>query len=95
MEDIRYKSSETHPLDDNAFVFSFSTKKIYNIKKGNMDICDYKEYGPCFNSNNENMISISGKMLENKMNTCKISNCLFEGMTIDYEINNGEKYFYI
>ena len=34
-------------------------------------------------------------MLVEKCYTCLISESYFEGMKIDYELNGGEKYFYI
>ncbi len=34
-------------------------------------------------------------MFEEKGNTCNISQSVFEGITSDYELNNGKQYFYI
>ncbi len=34
-------------------------------------------------------------MFEEKGYTCKSLLSLFEGITSDYELNNGEEYFYI
>jgi len=32
-------------------------------------------------------------MLDDKGNTCAAFNCVYDGITSDYEINNGEQYF--
>ena len=34
-------------------------------------------------------------MFKNQSNSCPISDSHFEGVTSDYELNNGEQYFYI
>ena len=34
-------------------------------------------------------------MMEDNANTCTISDSFFEGITNDYELNNGEQYFKI
>ena len=81
--------------DNNAFVFSFFTKKIYNIKIDKSAIMDYQNNGPCFYSNGDYIIYIPSKMFDDFSNTCNISSSYFEGMSMDYEINNGEKFFNI
>ena len=81
--------------DNNAFVFSCYNKKIYNIKKEQNAIMDYQNNGPCFYSNGDYIIYIPNKMFDDLSNTCSISSSYYEGMTMDYEINNGEKYFNI
>jgi len=81
--------------DNNAFVFSCFNKKIYNIKKEQNAIMDYQNNGPCFYSNGDYIIYIPNKMFDDLSNTCSISSSYYEGMTMDYEINNGDKYFNI
>ena len=89
-----FRSRNTSIVDNNAFVFSFSTKKIYNAKNDKCAIYDYSGYGPCFFGTTLNIFTIHSNMLEDKCNTCTISESNFDGMTINYELNNGEKYFY-
>lgn len=86
-----FRSRNSALKDNNAFVFSFSTKKIYNAKCNENVINDYSSCGPYFNGG----ISINSNMLQDKSNTYSIKNSYFEGMAIDYELNNGQKYFYI
>ena len=43
--EIGFNNRDGSDKDNNAFVFSLFTRKIYNIKR---DICDYKNYRPCF-----------------------------------------------
>ena len=86
-----YRSREKPTQDNNAFVFSFLKKKIYNSKKGENTVYDYKSNGPSFSCG----IYIYNKMLEDGGHTCSISISCFEGVTKDYEINNGDEYFYI
>ena len=90
-----FRSRNTGIVDNNAFVFSFSTKKIYNAKNNNEVIYDYSSYGPCFYSTPYLAICIESNMLEDKSYTCEINHNYFDGITIDYELNNGEKYFYV
>ena len=87
-----YRSRNDSIKDSNAFVFSLSKKKIYHSKKSQNAIFDDKSYGPYFSNH---MIHIESKMLESRSETCQTSESYFEGITSDYEINNGEKYFYI
>ena len=81
--------------DNNAFIFSLFTRKIYNIKKDQNAIMDFQNNGPCFYSNGDYIIYIPSKMFDDLSNTCGISSSYFEGMKMDFEINNGEKYFNI
>ena len=54
---------------------------------------DYQNNGPCFYSNGDYIIYIPNKMFDDLSNTCSISSSYYEGMTMDYEINNGDKFF--
>lgn len=47
-----------------------------------------------FNACNYGAFYIPINMLEDKSYTCTISKSYFDGMTIDYELNNGEQCFY-
>ena len=83
--------------DNNAFVFSFYKRKIYNIRRDLNAIYDSKSYGPCFAGESESswIIYVPSKMLADKSNTCESDKSNFNGITSDFEINNGEKYFNI
>ena len=81
--------------DNNCFLFSYQKKKIYKAKKDKVHIYDGKNYGPCFRGSNYNIINIQSNMFEKYANTCKASESFFEGITSDYELNNGEQNFYI
>ena len=89
-----FRSRGESIVDNKAFVFSFSTKKIYNAKNNMNSIYDHSSYGPCFYGSNNFVLHIPSNMLEYQSNTCKISDSYFNGMTFDYELNNGELYFY-
>ena len=82
-------------VDNNAFVFSFSTKKIYNAKYNEKVIYDHSSYGPYFKAGSRGAFYIPSNMIIEKSYTCTISNSYFDGMTIDYELNNGEEHFYV
>lgn len=90
-----FRSRNDSLVDNNAFVFSFSTKKIYNAKYNQEVIYDHKSSGPYFNASSYGAIAINSNMLQDKSYTCTIKNSRFEGMTIDYELNNGQQCFYI
>ena len=91
-----FRSRNGAIVDNNAFVFSFSTKKIYNAKYNEKAILDSSSSGPSFeNGYVYGPFSITSNMLEDKLHTCTIKNSNFNGMTFDYEINNGEECFYI
>ena len=92
---IGFRSRGNATKDNNAFVFSFLTKKIYNVKKDKNAIWDSKEYGPCFYSNGNYVFYIPSKMFDDNSNTCTLSESHFEGMSYDYELNNGEYNFNI
>ena len=89
-----FRSRNAAIYDNNAFVFSFSTKKIYDAKYNEKVIYDGSGNGPCFLGRGLNPFNITSNMLEDKCITCPISDSYFDGMTINYELNNGEQYFY-
>ena len=89
-----FRSENENKQDSNAFLFSFLTRKIYNAKKGQYTIHDYNDPGPCF-GNGAGAIYIPHYILEDQSFVNKITKSDFNGMKIDYELNNGEQYFYI
>ena len=90
-----FRSRNSYIVDNNAFVFSFSTKKIYNAKYNEKVINDNSDYGPYFTGNSNSILYIPSNMLQDKSYTCSIKDSKFNGMTIDYELNNGQRCFYI
>ena len=90
-----FRSRNGSIVDNNAFVFSFSTKMIYNAKYNEEVIFDHSSYGPYFNGNSYGAFYIPSNMLEDESKTCTIKNSRFDGMTIDYELNNGKQCFYV
>ena len=92
--EIGFRSRNDSLVDNNAFVFSFLTKKIYNSKNNMKVIYDNSTNGPCFKASFYGAIYIPSNMLEDKSHTCDIKNSYFKGMSIDYELNNGVEYFF-
>ena len=90
-----FKSRGKYVIDNNAFVFSITKKKIYKVKNGRDAIYDGLNCGPCFASSNYYIININNKMLDDNSNTCPAKESHYEGITKDYELNNGEQYFRI
>ena len=82
-------------MDNNAFVFSFLTKKIYNAKYNEEVIYDNSDYGPYFFGSSYGAFYIPSNMLQSKSRACTTKSSRFDGMTVDYELNNGEQCFYI
>ena len=87
---IGFDSSNNSKIDESAFIFSVNEQKIFSAKKGKKTIDCFKNLGPSFH---EEAIYIMDNFLKNGGNTCKKD--LVFNTTIDYEINNGKKKFYI
>lgn len=92
---VGFKSIGKDVIDNNAFVFSNSLKKIYNVKKDKPAIYCDSSYGPSFRSKPNFMIFIYKQIFHIKGLTCSINDSYYEGMTRDFEINNGQNYFII
>ena len=90
-----FNSRNISIIDNAAFVFSFSKKKIYNVMYNTSAIYDANGYGQCFSGSNWFTIYIFNEILKDKSNTCLIFDSHFIGFTSDYELNNGEKDFLI
>ncbi len=83
--------------DDEAFVFSFDQKKIYNIKKGKEAIYDSISQGPFFGNYIDGYCIFTCGSNENLLKCqchCEL-NSPYEGFTSNYELNKGKQYFYI
>ena len=65
--------SNSYIVDNNAFLFSFLTRKIYNAKKDKKVISDFDSSGPCFNGDGGGVNFIPYDILEVKANTKTIS----------------------
>ena len=87
---IGFDSSNSSKIDESAFIFSVNKQKIFSAKKGKKTINCFKNLGPCFY---DEAISIPDNFFKNPGNTCKKD--LSFNTTIDYEINNGKKKFFI
>jgi len=92
--EIEYNGKGNNVKDNKAFFFSCDLKKIYNVKKDRTAICDRIDLGPTF-GNSTAIICVSNKMLDCKCQTCDINSSCFDGINSDYEISNGEKFFYL
>ena len=94
---IGFYSRDGYYKDNNAFVFSFSKRKIYNIKRDKNAIYDFKSYRPCFAGESEStwIFGIPSKMFDDQSHNCEMNQSYFTGITSDFEINNVEKYFNI
>ena len=93
--EVGYRSKGEYILDKNAFVFSISKKKIYNIKKGENSVSDFPERGPCFYNRKHYIIYIDENILGKEGNTCECLDCVYDGLTSDFEVNDGEKNFFV
>ena len=80
--------------DNNLFVFSLDYLKKYNCIKGKENMNPDKERGPRIGNW---IIWVGQKFMANPGETCSKESALnyFEGLSKDYEINNGEKKFNI
>ena len=90
--EVGYGRSE-YDRDDKAFLFSLRDKKIYKSQKEKDIIYNNRQYGPSFYDVfyiNSNMFE-DGGYLESK-SYCQNR---LEGISSEYEFNNGEKNFYL
>ena len=92
--EIGYKSKGNSVIDNKAFFFSCDRKKVYKVKTNKTAILDSLYYGPIF-GNSTTMIDVQNKMLSYKCCTTTINSSCFENLNCDYEISNGECYFYL
>jgi hypothetical protein len=79
--------------DDNAFLFSIDKMKIYEVEKGATATCSLKNYGPVFNGYEHSNIYLFDDFFLDKGNVATKGDRF--KTTEDYEINNGEQYFYV
>jgi hypothetical protein len=78
-------------IDENAFCFSISLKKIYKVIKGKEAIRSDPKYGPVFLNDIFGFRKDNLKMGESYY----ITACNYEGCELDYEINGGEKDIFV
>ncbi len=89
-----YTGNGGNVIDNNAFFFSCDKKKVYKVKNNKTAILDCTNYGPIF-GNNSTIINAQNKLLSYKCCTTTVNSSSFEGLNYDYEISNGEEYFYL
>ena len=93
--EVMISSNGSDYKDHNSFVFSINKMKIYeNMKKEDVAVCHSSNWGPIFRNDafavwNKNFFSYN----QHRVGTKASSN--FGSMDLDYEFNNGEKYFSI
>lgn len=92
--EVGYKGTNGNIIDNKAFFFSCDRKKIYKVKQNKTAILDGSNYGPTF-GNYTTIICIGGNMLSYHCCTTTVNSSTFDGLNSDYEITNGEPYFYL
>ena len=81
-------------IDNNAFFFFCDKKKVYKVKQNKTAIYDGLSYGPTFGYCTT-IICVLNNFLSYKCCTTTVSSSTFDGLNTDYEITNGEEYFYL
>ena len=92
-----WSGNDIYKKDDLAFVFNLQNKKIYNIKRGENFIYCHKDNLIVFHNCKGNYFTlyVSNNCLWNPSNTCSNNDSSFQNFTIDYELNNGNQFFYV
>ena len=93
---VGFNSNSGCTKDDKAFLFSLDKNKIYNIKKGQDAIYCREGKGPCFLGIGTSWynININKDIFTDKQSTSPAKDNKYE-INNDYELNNGNRYFYI
>jgi hypothetical protein len=92
---VGFNSNSGETKDNDAFLFSFDKKKIYNIKNDKSAIYCKEDYGPCFcGTLDYNIYIVSNHFLKGECHTSKSSGNNFE-IDYDFELNNSKYKFYI
>jgi len=89
-----YTGNGGNIIDNNAFFFSCDKKKVYKVKQNKTAIYDGLSYGPTFGYCTT-IICVLNNFLSYKCCTTTVSSSTFDGLNTDYEITNGEEYFYL
>jgi len=90
---LAWTSCNMNQKDDNAFCFSLTRKKVYNIIKGFNAIADYENFGPSFL---DNMFHIGSRFNSLTYGNCtKNTRSNYLGERTTYEINNNKQFFII
>jgi len=79
--------------DDNAFIFSLTKGKTYDVEKGTNATCSYKNYGPVFYGYEYCNIYLYGDFFSDEGNVAKKGDRY--NTTEDFELNNGEQKFMV
>ena len=85
----RPKQKGEYPIDDNAFLFSVDSKKIFNSKKGKNKICwiNSDEYGLSFY---DSLVFYNKFLTEVNLNFYSMISSNFENCSIN-EFNSGKQ----
>ena len=85
----RPKEKWEYPIDDNAFLFSVESKKIFNAKRGKNQICwgNSDEYGLCFCGS---LVFHNKFLTKVNFNIYKMISLYIENCSID-EFNSGKE----
>eukprot|EP00833_Pecoramyces_ruminatium_P013997 jgi/Orpsp1_1/1188029/evm.model.d7180000061969.1 len=86
-----WTSNGKNKYDNNAFCFSLSKMKIYNIIKNSEAIGDYNSAGPVFLDNMFYIGYYNGSLHDG--NCSKNTKSNYSGERSPYEINNNKEYF--
>ena len=79
--------------DDNAFIFSVDRMKTYEVEKGSIATCSFRDYGPVFAGFEHNNIYLFGDFFTDPGNVAEKGDRF--RTTENYEINNGEEKFFV
>ena len=83
--------------DDLSFLFSVKNRKIYNIKKGEKSTCCKNDVTINFFNGTSSYptLCIPDHFFETQSNTCEKNDTSYKDFTTDYELNNGNQYFFV
>ena len=83
--------------DDLSFLFSVKNRKIYNIKKVEKSTCCKNDVTINFFNGTSSYptLCIPDHFFETQSNTCEKNDTSYKDFTTDYELNNGNQYFFV
>jgi len=79
--------------DDNAFIFSVDRMKTYEVEKGTIATCSFRDYGPVFAGFEHNNIYLFDDFFTDPGNVAEKGDRF--RTTENYEINLGEEKFFV
>jgi hypothetical protein len=83
--------------DDSSFLFNVRNRKIYNIKKGENSTCCTNETSIYFFNGTSSYptLCVPNNFFTTQSNTCEKADTSFKDFSTDYELNNGNQYFFV